>query len=159
MKLLLTWLLLSLPLYGGQFDEVRGYIRSHMAAEQVPSISVAVARDGRILWEEGFGWSDREKRGAANEHTMYSIASISKPFTATGLMTLVEQKRIDLDRPINQYLGNAKLRARVGNADNATVRRVANHTSGLPFHYQFFYQDEPFHPPSMDETILRYAIW
>ena len=157
MKLLLTWLLLSLPLYGGEFDEVRDYIRSHMAADRVPSISVAVARDGHILWEEGFGWADREKRVAANQHTMYSVASISKPFTATGLMTLVEQKRIDLDRPINQYLGKAQLRARVGNAEDATVRRVANHTSGLPFHYQFFYQDEPFRPPSMDETIRRYG--
>jgi hypothetical protein len=34
---------------------------------------------------------------------------------------------------------------------------VANHTSGLPFHYQFFYEDEPYRPPSMDETILRYG--
>jgi len=157
MRLLLAWLLLSLPIYADQFDEIRDFIRTHLTADQVPSISVAVARDGRIVWEEGFGWADREKSVAANEHTMYSLASITKPFTATGLMTLVEQKRIDLDRPINQYLGNAKLRARVGNADDATVRRVANHTSGLPFHYQFFYEDEPYRPPSMDETILRYG--
>jgi CubicO group peptidase (beta-lactamase class C family) len=163
MRLLLTWLLLALPVFADQFDGIRDFIRSRMAAEAAPSVAVAVARDGRILWEEGFGWADREKRVAANEHTMYSLASITKPFTATGLMTLVEQKRadgtskIDLDRPINQYLGNAKLRARVGNADDATVRRVAMHTSGLPLHYQFFYEDEPYRLPSMDETILRYG--
>ena len=47
--------------------------------------------------------------------------------------------------------------ARVGNAGDATVRRVANHTSGLPLHYQFFYADEPYRRPAMDETIRRYG--
>jgi CubicO group peptidase (beta-lactamase class C family) len=118
---------------------------------------VAVARDGKIIWEEGFGWADRERRIAATEHTLYSLASISKPFSATALMTLVQAGKIDLDKPINEYLGNARLRARVGKAEEATVRRVANHSSGLPLHYQFFYADEPFRPPTMDETILRYG--
>lgn len=88
---------------------------------------------------------------------MYSLASISKPMTATGLMTLVQAGRVALDRPANDYLGVAKLRARVGEAGEATVRTLANHTSGLPLHYQFFYADEPYSRPSMDETILRYG--
>jgi CubicO group peptidase (beta-lactamase class C family) len=72
-------------------------------------------------------------------------------------MILVQAGKIDLDRPINDYLGDSKLRARAGDAAQATVRRVANHTSGLPLHYQFFYADEPYRPPSMDETIRRYG--
>jgi len=140
-----------------QFDGVRARIRSLMVEQPVPSVAVAVARDGKILWEEGFGWADIEHRVPADPHTMYSLASISKPITATGLMVLVERKRVDLDRPINDYLGDAKLTARVGSVADATVRRVAGHTAGLPLHYQFFYEDEPHRPPSMDETILRYA--
>ncbi len=128
-----------------------------MADRSVPSITVAVAQNGRIVWEEGFGWADRERRIRANEHTVYSLASISKSFTATGLMTLVQAGKIDLDAPLNEYLGTSKVRARVGDITAATVRRVANHTSGLPLHYQFFYADEPFEPPSMDETIARYG--
>jgi CubicO group peptidase (beta-lactamase class C family) len=154
----LAWALFSAPIFAAdQFEAVRDFIRTRMSERQVPSITVAVARDGKILWEEGFGWADRENRVLANEHTMYSLASTTKPFTATALMTLVEKKRIDLDRPVNQYLGNAKVRARVGNADDATVRRVANHSAGLPVHGQYFVSDEPFRPPSMDETILRYG--
>ncbi len=103
---------------------------------------MAVAHEGEIIWEEGFGWADRENRTPASEHTLYSLASISKPITATGLMLLVERGKVDLDKPIDDYLGEAKLRARVGDASEATVRRVANHTSGLPLHYQFFYEDE-----------------
>jgi len=154
------WLALAVALPVGAadpFDAVRASIRKQLVETEMPSLAVAVARDGKILWEEGFGWADREKRLPASEHTMYSLASISKPITATGLMVLVEAGKVDLDRPVNDYLGSAKLRARVGDAAQATVRRVANHSSGLPLHYQFFYADEPYRPPSMDETILRYG--
>src|SRR5712692_9618381 len=149
--------LLSPALGNDQFERVRGIIRKAMMEEQLPSLAVGVASSGKILWEEGFGWADRENRTPATEHTMYSLASVSKTLTATGLMVLVERGRIDLDRPINDYLGEAKLKAWVGSAVEATVRRVANHSSGLPLHYQFFYEDEPHRPPSMDETILRYG--
>ncbi|HJZ67149.1 MAG TPA: serine hydrolase domain-containing protein, partial [Blastocatellia bacterium] len=140
-----------------QFDQVRALIRERLAQSQIPSISVAVARDGKIIWEEGFGWADREKKIPANEHTMYSLASISKPITMTGLMALVQQGKVDLDRPINDYLRDAKVTARVGHAADATVRRVANHTAGLPVHLQCFYENEPFRPPKMSETISRYG--
>lgn len=124
----------------------------------MPSVAVAVVANGRIVWEEGFGWADREKRIPADEHSMYSLASISKPITATGLMILAERGAIDLDKPANDYLGAAKLRAKIGNVDDATVRAVASHTAGLPLHYQFFYEDEPWQVPTRDETITRYGF-
>lgn len=141
-----------------RFAAVREYIRTEMTERSVPSIAVAVAKDGKIIWEEGFGWADLEKRLPATEHTVYSLASISKPVTTTALMRLVEAGKVNLDAPINDYLGNAKLRAYVGDVREATVRRVANHTAGLPYHHQFFYADEPYAAPSRDETILRYGI-
>ena len=140
-----------------RFDAVRTVIAQGIVQRGIPSVAVAVARDGEIVREEGFGWADRENRIPATAHTLYSLASISKPITATGLMILVERGLVDLDRPINDYLGDAKLTARVGNAEDATVRRVANHTAGLPLHYQFFYDDEPYIRPPMDETIRRYG--
>jgi CubicO group peptidase (beta-lactamase class C family) len=141
----------------GSFDSVREFIKQQLTERRLPSIAVAVARDGQIIWEEAFGWADRENRVPATPHTIYSLASISKPITATGLMILKERGRIDLDRPINEYLGEAKIAVRVGNPAEATVRRVANHTAGLPLHYQFFYEDEPYRAPSRDETIRRYG--
>jgi CubicO group peptidase (beta-lactamase class C family) len=157
-RLCLLWLLLaSCALGADRFDGVREFIRGQIADSKARSLAVAVAHNGKIVWEEGFGWADREKRIAADRDTPYSLASISKPFTATGLMILVQAGKIQLDRPLNDYLGAAKLRGRAGPAAEATVRRVANHTAGLPLHYQFFYVDEPYRPPSMDETIRRYG--
>jgi CubicO group peptidase (beta-lactamase class C family) len=139
------------------FANVRQSIQSQLVETGVPSLAVAVAQNGEIVWETAFGWANREQQVAATPHTLYSLASISKPITATGLMVLVERGLIDLDRPINDYLGNAKLKAWSGDAKDATVRRVANHTSGLPLHYHFFYEDEPYVRPPMDETIRRYG--
>lgn len=143
--------------HADQFDAAREQIREAMVEQSIPSVSVAVAQNGRILWEEGFGWADVAKRVPADAHTMYSLASISKPITATALMILVERGAIDLDRPMNEYLGAQKLTSPAFDVKQATVRRVANHTSGLPLHYQFFYEDENVPRPTMDESIRRYG--
>lgn len=141
-----------------QFDSARVRIRNVMTAHNIPSVTVAVAYQGKIVWEEGFGWADVGKRIPATPHTQYALASISKPITATALMMLVERGAIDLDRPIDDYLGPQKITARIGQASAATVRRVASHTSGLPLHARFFYEDETGNAPPLDETIRRYAV-
>jgi len=139
-------------------DNVKALIEEQLAETGAPSLAVAVAKDGEIVWEEGFGWANREERIEATPHTMYSLASISKPITATGLMVLVERGLVDLDRPVNDYLEDAEIKAWIGSADDATVRRVANHSAGLPVHHHFFHEDESFARPSMAETIRRYGI-
>lgn len=154
-----VWMLfLVWACHGQDFEPVRAAIRQRLKEEAIPSLAVAAARGKQILWEEGFGWADRERRVRATEHTLYSLASVSKPITATGLMVLVEQGRIQLDEPVNAYLRHAPLRAKVGEVHQATVRRLANHTAGLPLHYHFFPEDEPFTRPPMEETIRRYGI-
>lgn len=139
-------------------DSARATIRRIMAERAIPSVAIAAAQHGRIVWEEGFGWADKEKKIAATATTLYSLASISKPITATGLMVQVVRGKVRLDRPANDYLGSGKLTAREGKAADATVRRVANHTSGLPLHYQFFYVDRAARRPTMDEAIAHYGI-
>jgi CubicO group peptidase (beta-lactamase class C family) len=143
---------------GDKFAPLRKKIQRALVNQQIPSLAVAVAKDGKIVWEQGFGWADRENRRPANEHTMYSLASISKPITATGLMLLVQRGELQLDDPVNQHLGDVGLTARVGQASQATIRRLANHSSGLPLHYQFFYEDESFRRPTFDESLRRYGV-
>lgn len=155
---ILIVLLLPITAVADQFDAIRERIRQQLVEQSIPSLAVAVAQDGRIVWQEGFGWADRERREPASEHTMYSLASISKPITTTGLMALVRDGKLDLDRPINDYLGKSKLQVHLGDPDEATVRNVANHTAGLSQYVHFFYADEPYARPPMDETILRYAV-
>jgi hypothetical protein len=52
------------------FDGIRELIRLNLIEKVIPSLAVAVAKDVVIVWEEGFGWADRENRVPANEHTV-----------------------------------------------------------------------------------------
>lgn len=130
------------PSYLGQIDSARTpnkpdfpsvqlLIEQKIASEHIPSISVAVARNGAIVWEKGFGWANRERHVAASEQSMYALASVTKLMTASAIMVLRTQEKLDLDRPVNDYLGPAKLTSSVWNPSAATVRRVATHTAGL----------------------------
>lgn len=141
-----------------RWQPIRDSIERQLVRVGGAAMAVAVAKDGKIIWEQGFGWANREKMIAATQHTMFSLASISKPITATGLMVEAARGKFDIDRPANQYLGAGKLTGLAGDAAGATVRRILSHTAGLPLHYQFFYANEHRRPPTMDETIARYGV-
>ncbi|MDG1496087.1 MAG: serine hydrolase [Porticoccaceae bacterium] len=140
-----------------RFDGVRATIETHIINSDIPSAAVAVAKDGKFIWQQGFGLANEEEKISATEHTLYSLASISKPVAATGLMVLVEKGLLDLDKPANYYLDSTKLTAYMGDAKDATVRRLANHTSGIPAHFHPIYEDNGKPAPSMDESIRRYG--
>jgi CubicO group peptidase (beta-lactamase class C family) len=144
----------SIPHY--DFAAVRTYINKTIAEKRLPSVTVALAKDGKIIWEEAFGWADREKMIPATPGTVYALASLTKPYTSTGVIELVEQHKIDVDHPINEYLDTAPLTAIVGDASGATVRRVLCHTSGLPIHSVNLLGNGGQVPP-MADTIRRYG--
>jgi CubicO group peptidase (beta-lactamase class C family) len=95
LRLSLCILLFTVPILAAdQFASVRDSIRVQLVQRQLPSVAVAVAKGDKIIWEAGFGWANREKRIPASEHITYSLASISKPISATALMTLVKAGNI-----------------------------------------------------------------
>ena len=141
-----------------EFDSVRDLIRRKLEQNEAPSIAVAVVRGTTIVWEEGFGWADKEQKRAASALTPYRLGSVSKPITATAIMVARERRLLELDRPINDYLGETKLRAAIGDESGATVRRVVQHTAGLPEFGEAYYRDEPGEAPSLDAAIRRYGL-
>jgi CubicO group peptidase (beta-lactamase class C family) len=139
------------------FARVRQFIQEQIVATSVPSIAVAVARRGEILWEEGFGWADRENRIPATEHTMYAMASVTKLMTGTAVMILQGRKQLDLDHLVNDYLGSGRLSSPAWDPAAATVRRVATHTAGLAT-YDLGWSPDQGPRPSVDEIIRRYGV-
>ena len=138
------------------YEPVRKYIQRGIAEQKIPSVAIAVLKGGKLIWAEGFGLADREAKRKATSDSIYLLASVSKPMAATGLMCLVDEGKIDLEAPANRYLPGPKLRAHHGSAKDITIRRLADHTSGLPVHWSFFYNHVK--PPSRDETIRQYGF-
>lgn len=125
---------------------------------EIASISVGVAKDGKFVWLEAFGWADRQSEKSATTDTRYAVASITKPITATAVMTLVDRGLIDLRRPANDYLGEAKISGRASSAEGATVERIFQHRAGLAEHNEYYFAERGEHRPPLDELIRRYAF-
>src|SRR2546426_8469609 len=73
------------------------YIRREMDSQHIPGLSLAVVRDGKLVLAKGYGKASVELDAPATSATLYALASLSKPFTATAIMLLVEDGKIRLD--------------------------------------------------------------
>lgn len=114
-----------------QFQSVDSFIRKQMVRQHIPGMSVSVVRQGKLIYEKGYGEADSAEGTEVTPETPFYTASVTKAFTGTSLILLEAKHRLDLDRPVNDYLPTAKLHSPMWDASAATVRRVANHTAGL----------------------------
>lgn len=101
-----------------------------MTAEHIPGLTVAVAVDGAVRWERGYGYADLEQCVPATPATVYRLASVSKPVTAVAVLQLAEQGRLDLDAPIQRYVPAFPVKPYP-----VTARQLLSHLSGVR-HYR-----------------------
>ncbi len=146
------------PIPNEQFGAVKAIILKEIEERTIPSASMAVARGGKIIWLESFGLADVEKKIEATPHTPYPVASITKTMTATAVMLLAERGRIDIHRPVGNYVAPLELTAYKGSSRDVTVKHLLNHTAGLAMHFNYYYDDEEHVPPGVEETIERYGF-
>lgn len=103
-----------------------------MRRHNVPAVSIAVIRDGRLTWSGAFGTADPERRRAATPDTLFQAASISKPVAATAALRLVELGKLELDKPVNAALRSWRVPdADVAPGNAVTLRHLLTHTAGL----------------------------
>lgn len=87
--------------------------------------SVAVSKNGQIIYLKSIGFSDIENNLKANEKTVYRIGSISKSFTAVLILKAVENKKLDLNQTIDKWFPS------IENSNKITVEQLLNHRSGI----------------------------
>ena len=85
---------------------------------------VLVIRGSEIILHEAYGWKDREAGVPMQTHSIYSLASLTKPVTALAVLMLVDEGALSLDDPVSRYIPD------VGGDPRATVRDLLGHTSG-----------------------------
>jgi serine beta-lactamase-like protein LACTB, mitochondrial len=85
-------------------DSSRVAARRRVRAGNLPGVSIAVARNGALVWSEAFGWLDLSREVVATPRTLYPVGSISKSLTATAAGLLHERGLLDFDVPIQTYL-------------------------------------------------------
>jgi CubicO group peptidase (beta-lactamase class C family) len=106
-----------------------GFVPMQLEREDIAGAVVLVVKDGAILFAKGYGYSDVEKKAPVTvDATLFRPGSVSKLFTWTAVMQLVEQGKLDLDRDINEYL-DFKIAAKFGKP--ITLRNIMTHTPGF----------------------------
>ncbi len=109
-----------------------GLIEKAIRERGVPSISIALVRGDSIVWKAAFGYANVRMKVPATPETIYSTGSTFKSATATGLLQMMEQKKLDLDVPVNQYLGDKiQVQDRLQSEKAVTTRHILSHWSGL----------------------------
>lgn len=97
-----------------------------LAKNPVAAVTVAVVRNGKTLYAQGFGYQDVAKGIKADENTRIRLASISKTITATAVMKLVEQGKLNLDKPITNYVPEWP-----ESKPAISLRQILTHSSGI----------------------------
>lgn len=106
-----------------------GLIPALLEHNDVAGAVVMIVKDGKVLYSHGYGYSDvKSKKPVSVDDTLFRPGSISKLFTCTAVMQLVEQGKLDLDRDVNDYL-DFKIPATYGQP--VTLRRIMTHTAGF----------------------------
>src|SRR6266700_1298338 len=112
---------------------LEGLVAETMDEWKVPGLAVAVVQDGEVALLRAYGLRDVEAGLRATTDTQFQIASVTKSFTATGLALLVDEGRMDWNKPVRDYIPEFRLHDAVA-TDRITVRDLLCHHSGLPRH-------------------------
>jgi beta-lactamase class C len=120
----------DLAAYLDQFEQE---FEQGMNDKRIPGASVVIVKDGRVVYQKGFGVKEKGKSDPVNEHTVFRLGSVSKGFASVLTGVLVEDGVVEWEQPVSDYLKEFKL------SDPEQTRRVEvqhllSHTSGLPRH-------------------------
>lgn len=101
-----------------------------LADNHIPGAAVSIVRDGRVLLDKGYGYADLQQgKKVQGGNTLFRLGSVSKLFTWTALMQLVEEGKVDLHADINTYLGSFRIPATY--AQPITIENLLTHTAGF----------------------------
>jgi D-alanyl-D-alanine carboxypeptidase len=106
--------------------KVDAYVKAQMEKMRIPGLSLAVLREGKVVLSKGYGFANLEHSVPATPDTVYELGSITKQFTASAVMLLVEEGKLGLDDPISKHLSDLP-----ASWSEVTVRHLLTHTSGI----------------------------
>lgn len=109
-----------------------------MAEWKVPGLSVAVVKNGQVIYAKGFGYRDVDKKLPVTTDTLFAIGSVSKSFTSLIFGVLNDEGKVDWDQPVRTYLPTFQILDPVA-TDHATIRDLLSHRTGMAGHDLIWY--------------------
>jgi CubicO group peptidase (beta-lactamase class C family) len=107
-------------------------IRQNLKIHKITGASVSIVDGNEMFYSKGFGFADKANKKLVNSDTIFRIGSITKVFTASAIMQLAEQGKINIDKPVKDYLADFSVKSRFFGTREITIRDLLCHHSGLP---------------------------
>lgn len=115
--------------YSDVIEKLRAAVKREVEQKDLPAFSISLVAGDKMIWAEGFGFEDKEKKRPATADTIYRVGSVSKLFTDIAVMQLAEKGKVHLDAPVQTYLPEFQPKNPFGG--DITLRRLMSHLSGL----------------------------
>lgn len=113
--------------------KMQGKIYGWMTEWQVPGCAISIVKDGQVLWTAGLGQKNTTTKQFVTPQTLFPIASCSKSFTAAAMAILVDEGKVDWNKPVKYYLPDFEL-SDVDAEHTVMVKDLLSHRTGLPRH-------------------------
>ena len=114
------------------FDKIiDSIVISNMTEYKIKGLSLCIVKDGKIFYTKGYGFTNVDNENIVTQETRFETGSITKLFTATAIMQLVEQGKLDLNKKLIEYIPDFKLNDNRFN--EITLLHLLTHASGLPW--------------------------
>lgn len=134
--------------------------------KDLPGLSIALVDRKGAVWTEGFGYTDKTRSRRVNTSTIFSIQSMSKTFTATGIMMASQEGLLDLNIPIKTYLHDFRIQTRFDERplEKITLKHLLSHKAGFSHeapvgnNYETNSPSLEAHVKSISDTWLRYPV-
>jgi len=119
--------------YSSVTEKIKQMLPAAMALKDITGASVALVDAEKVIWSEGFGYTSRSNKVKVTGDTLFHVGSISKSFTALGVLKAADKGLLALDDPIKEHLPWFRVNSRFGaaEAEGITVRHLLSHHSGL----------------------------
>ncbi len=111
-----------------EFNKLDSFVIEKMSQTKIPGLSLAIVKDGKVVYSRSYGFKDVERGLAPTTKTIYGIGSVTKSFTALAILKLVENGKLSLDDEVSKYVP-IKLEA-LGKP--IKVHHLLTHSSGIP---------------------------
>src|SRR6185503_2698047 len=118
------------PMSSATIARVDSAITAVIERSHIPGLAIAIAIDGEVRWQKAYGLADVENAVPAETSTVFRIASVTKPLTATAALQLVDRGKLDLDAPVQKYARTFPVKGWP-----ITTRHLLGHLSGIR-HYK-----------------------
>lgn len=160
----------SVGMSSERLDRIGRVINEHIERNHLPGMVVAVARKGKLVYFDAFGWRDKQAGVKMTTDTIFSLASMTKPMVGVATMALYEEGRLLLGDPVGKYLpelgqldvgvikqdANGKpVIERVPAKRQMVIQDLMRHTAGLTYGARGQTPLHKLHPPSSSSTALK----